>query len=77
MTIRLLIVLAYYLMQMSGDALVEKGWIPVWTGTWTPNILFLALGGTLFYLAWRDISPARKLHDRLQKMLERRGTRTK
>ncbi len=77
MTISLLIVLAYYLMQMSGDALVEKGWIPVWTGTWTPNILFLALGVTLFYLAWRDISPARKLHDRLQKMLGRWGTRTK
>ncbi len=63
LTISLLVVLGYYLIQMSGDALVEKGWIAVWVGTWTPNILFLVLGMTLFYLAMRDISLAQKIKD--------------
>lgn len=74
LTIGLLVVLGYYLIQMSGDALVEKGWIPVWVGTWTPNILFLALGVTLFSLAMRDISLGQQIRDRLRNILNSRRT---
>ncbi len=75
LTITLLIVLCYYLIQMSGDALVEKGWIPIWLGTWTPNLLFLVLGGTLFHLAEREIPLSGAIPEGLRNILKPgRGT---
>ncbi|MDZ4165460.1 MAG: LPS export ABC transporter permease LptF [Smithellaceae bacterium] len=70
LTISLLIVLCYYLIQMSGDALVEKGWIPIWLGTWTPNLLFFTLGTALFFLAEREIHLSLAMPARFRNILK-------
>ncbi|MBN1662854.1 MAG: LPS export ABC transporter permease LptF [Deltaproteobacteria bacterium] len=40
-------VLIYYLAQITGDALVETGKLPVFIGTWAPNMLFGIVGAYL------------------------------
>jgi len=48
-------VLAYYLLRLGGEALVEAGRIPVMIGTWAPNLLFGVTGVYLFIMAAREV----------------------
>jgi len=41
------IVILYYVFFAGGEALSQKGLIPVWIGTWIPNFIFMLLGGIL------------------------------
>ncbi len=56
-TIGLAIVLIYYLLRLSGEALVETGRLSPVVGTWTPNGIFSIVGIFLFYFAARERSP--------------------
>ncbi len=56
-TIGLVIVLAFYLLRLSGEALVETGRLSPWVGTWTPNALFAVAGMLLFFIASRELHP--------------------
>jgi lipopolysaccharide export system permease protein len=47
-------VLAYYLLRLTGEALVETGKISVFLGTWLPNLALGALGVYLFTMAVRE-----------------------
>jgi lipopolysaccharide export system permease protein len=53
-TLGLITVLAYYLLRLSGEALVETGRMDVIIGTWLPNILFGAVGAYLFVMAVKE-----------------------
>lgn len=55
-TIGLAVVLIYYLLRLSGEALVETGRLAPVIGTWAPNIIFAAGGALLFLLASRESS---------------------
>ncbi len=55
-TIGLFLVLVYYLLRLSGEALVETGRLSPVIGTWTPNWIFAAAGILLFSLSAREIS---------------------
>jgi lipopolysaccharide export system permease protein len=55
-TIGLFLVLAYYLLRISGEALVETGRLSPIIGTWTPNWIFAAAGILLFYLSAKEVS---------------------
>lgn len=58
-----LIVLVYYLLQLVGDALVETGRLSAIVGTWTPNLVFLSAGLTLFFMTARETPfPSINLH---------------
>jgi len=55
-TLGLFLVLAYYLLRLSGEALVETGRLSPILGTWTPNWIFAAAGILLFSLSAREVS---------------------
>jgi lipopolysaccharide export system permease protein len=55
-TVGLFLVLAYYLLRLSGEALVETGRLSPILGTWTPNWIFAAAGILLFSLSAREVS---------------------
>lgn len=55
-TIGLAVVLIYYLLRLSGEALVETGGLAPVIGTWAPNVIFAAGGALLFVLASRESS---------------------
>jgi len=59
---------------MGGEALAELGRIPPAVGTWTPNVLFGALGILLFRLAARErpFPLSRQAGDLLRRWRERR-----
>ena len=52
----ILVVAAYYLLRIGGEALVETGRLSPVIGVWTPNVLFALLGLFLFYVASKEIS---------------------
>jgi lipopolysaccharide export system permease protein len=56
-TIGLAIVLIYYLLRLSGEALVETGRLAPVVGTWTPNAVFTIAGILLFISAAREQHP--------------------
>jgi len=53
----ILVVAAYYLLRIGGEALVETGRLSPVIGVWTPNVIFALLGLFLFYTASKEISP--------------------
>lgn len=55
-TVGLAIVLVYYLLRLSGEALVETGRLSPVIGTWTPNGIFALAGMLLFYLSAQERS---------------------
>ena len=55
-TIGLFLVLVYYLLRLSGEALVETEKLSPVIGTWTPNWIFAAAGILLFSLSAREVS---------------------
>ncbi|NLA40714.1 MAG: LPS export ABC transporter permease LptF [Smithella sp.] len=57
----LIIVAAYYLLRIGGEALVENGKMDPALGVWAPNVLFALLGVVLFYLAHREFFVSRRL----------------
>jgi lipopolysaccharide export system permease protein len=56
LTIGFFLVLVFYLFSLSGEALVETGWLSPIFGTWTPNWIFAAAGVLLFYFTAREVS---------------------
>ncbi len=56
-TIGLAIVLLFYLMRLSGEALVETGRLSPVIGTWTPNAVFAVAGILLFIFSVREQHP--------------------
>jgi lipopolysaccharide export system permease protein len=52
----IMIVTAYYLLRIGGEALVETGRLSPSVGVWTPNFVFAFLGVYLFYMANKEIS---------------------
>jgi lipopolysaccharide export system permease protein len=52
----IMIVTAYYLLRIGGEALVETGRLAPFIGVWTPNFVFALLGIYLFYMANKEIS---------------------
>jgi lipopolysaccharide export system permease protein len=55
-TIGLFLVLVYYLLRISGEALVETGRLAPAIGTWMPNWIFAAAGILLFTLSAKETS---------------------
>jgi lipopolysaccharide export system permease protein len=53
----IIIVAAYYLLRIAGEALAETGKLSPAVGVWTPNVLFAIAGILLFYFAYRELSP--------------------
>ena len=53
----IMIVAAYYLLRIGGEALAETGRLSPAVGVWTPNVLFAVAGVLLFYFAYRELSP--------------------
>jgi lipopolysaccharide export system permease protein len=53
----IIIVAAYYLLRIGGEALAETGRLSPAVGVWTPNVLFATGGIFLFYFAYRELSP--------------------
>jgi len=53
----IMIVAAYYLLRIGGEALAETGRLSPAVGVWTPNVLFAISGVLLFYFAYRELSP--------------------
>lgn len=60
-TIGLGLVLIYYLLRLSGEALVETGRLAPAIGTWTPNVLFALAGLLLFVASAREWTPRQGL----------------
>lgn len=56
-TIGIFIVLVYYLLQLSGEALAETGKISPLAGAWMANIAFVVIGITLFVAAAQERLP--------------------
>jgi lipopolysaccharide export system permease protein len=56
-TIGFAIVLIFYLMRLSGEALVETGRLSPVIGTWTPNAVFAIAGILLFIFSAREQHP--------------------
>jgi len=54
-TMGLIVVLLYYLVQLSGAALAETGRISPFLGTWAPNGIFAVAGSILFVQAAREV----------------------
>jgi lipopolysaccharide export system permease protein len=63
-TIGLALVLVYYLLRLSGEALVETGRLSPVVGTWTPNGIFAIAGIVLFHFASREQSPWMRFRSR-------------
>lgn len=55
-TLGLFLVLAYYLLRLGGEALVETGRLSPILGTWTPNWIFAAAGTLLYFFSARELS---------------------
>lgn len=55
-TVGLFLVLAYYLLRLSGEALVETGRIAPILGTWAPNGIFAMAGALLFSLSAKEMT---------------------
>lgn len=53
----IIIVAAYYLLRIGGEALAETGKLSPAVGVWTPNVIFAIVGVLLFYFAYRELSP--------------------
>jgi lipopolysaccharide export system permease protein len=53
-TVALIIVLAYYILLLSGETLIETKNVPPFLGIWTPNIIFGAFGIYLLIMAAKD-----------------------
>ncbi|MDD4357319.1 MAG: LptF/LptG family permease, partial [Smithellaceae bacterium] len=52
----IIIVAAYYLLRIGGEALAETGRLSPAVGVWTPNVLFAIAGVLLFYFAYKELS---------------------
>ena len=66
--IGLAVVLIYYLLRLSGEALVETGRLSPIIGSWAPSVIFAVTGLLLFYKAKR--SPwKRNLREQLTRAL--------
>jgi lipopolysaccharide export system permease protein len=52
----MMVVAAYYLLRIGGEALVETGRLSPIVGVWTPNVVFALLGLGLFYKTSKEIS---------------------
>ena len=63
----IIIVAAYYLMRIGGEALVETGRLSPAIGVWTPNFVFAFLGVYLFYMSSKEISLFQMVYHRLRK----------
>ena len=50
----LVLIFLYYIPLTVGQTVAEKGYVPAALGLWSPNLLFLALGLTLFVAAARE-----------------------
>jgi lipopolysaccharide export system permease protein len=66
-TIGLVIVLIFYLMRLSGEALVETGRLSPVVGTWTPNAVFAVAGMLLFIFSAREQHPREFLRFRARR----------
>jgi len=66
------IVLAYYLLQISGDALAETGRLSPVIATWTPNVLFGLSGIYLLIFAAREKPISISIPDWLTKLLAKK-----
>ena len=70
-TIGFALVLVYYLLRLSGEALVETGRLSPVMGTWSPNAIFAIAGFLLFFISARERFPRFRrvtpfdTHDRL------------
>lgn len=53
-TIGLMVVLAYYLIQLGGTAMAEAGMISPFLGAWIPNAMFFFAGVYTFFIAARE-----------------------
>jgi len=53
----IIIVAAYYLLRIGGEALAETGKLSPAVGVWTPNVIFAIIGVLLFYFAYRELTP--------------------
>ena len=53
----IIIVAAYYLLRIGGEALAETGRLSPAVGVWTPNVIFAIVGVLLFYFAYRELTP--------------------
>jgi lipopolysaccharide export system permease protein len=51
------LVLIYYLLSLSGEALAETGRLSPTIGAWAPNVIFAVAGILFFYFAAREQSP--------------------
>jgi lipopolysaccharide export system permease protein len=58
----LLVVAAYYLLRIGGEALVENGRLAPALGVWAPNVIFALLGASLFYMAYKEIPIRQIIH---------------
>lgn len=57
-TVGLAVVVAYYLLRLGGEAMVETGRLSPFIGTWAPNGIFAVVGVILFFFAASETSPA-------------------
>ncbi|MDO9229297.1 MAG: LPS export ABC transporter permease LptF [Syntrophales bacterium] len=55
-TLGLFLVLAYYLLRLSGEALIETGRLSPILGTWIPNGIFATAGTILYFFSAREVS---------------------
>ena len=53
-SVSLALIFVYYLLLTAGEAMAEKGRLPAVVALWIPNVVFLALGTTLFGAAARE-----------------------
>lgn len=53
-TIGIFLVLIYYLLRISGEAMVETGRLPAIIGTWAPNLIFAVAGFLVFVFTARE-----------------------
>ncbi len=53
-SVSLVVIFAYYLLLTAGEAMAEKGKLPAVVALWIPNLVFAALGTTLFVAAARE-----------------------
>jgi lipopolysaccharide export system permease protein len=67
----ILVVAAYYLLRIGGEALVETGRIAPVVGAWTPNFVFAFLGLSLFYLSSKEISIMQNIRRHWRRQRER------
>jgi lipopolysaccharide export system permease protein len=59
-TVALIVILSFYLLRLSGEALAETGRLHVVLGVWLPILLYGSFGAILFFLVYREI-PLRRL----------------